>query len=146
MSDPLSNIERMVSDWERNAEENAARYQNMQQEVERISITESAADGAVSVTVGANGIPTNVEMTERVSRLRPDEIAGAVMQAMTKAQSRYPQELARIMGETVGETAATQHILATAQASFPSAEESPHPPETRGDGDDGDDSFGSVMR
>jgi DNA-binding protein YbaB len=143
MSDPLSNIERMVSDWERNAEENAARYQNMQQEVERISITESAADGAVQVTVGANGIPTNVEMTERVSRLRPDEIAAAVMQAMTKAQSRYPQELARIMGETVGETATTQHILATAQASFPAAEEPPRPPETRGD--DGDD-FGTVMR
>jgi DNA-binding protein YbaB len=144
MSDPLSNVERMVSEWERNAEENAARYQNMQQEVERISITESAADGAVRVTVGPNGIPTNVEMTDRVGRLRPDEIAAAVMQAMTKAQSRYPQELARIMGETVGDTAATQHILATAQASFPATEEPPRPPETRGSDDD--DSFGSVMR
>lgn len=144
MSDPLSNIERMVDDWERNAAENARRYQNMQAEVERISITESAADGAVRVTVGANGIPSNVEMTDRVSRMRPDEIAAAVMQAMTKAQSRYPAELARIMGETVGDTAAAQHILATARASFPAPEEPPPPPRTRGDDDD--EGFGSVMR
>jgi DNA-binding protein YbaB len=144
MSDPLSNVERMVGDWERNAEENARRYQNMQAEVERITITESAADGAVRVTVGANGIPSNVEMTDRVSRMRPDEIAAAVMQAMTKAQSRYPAELARIMGETVGDTAATQHILATAQAAFPATEEPPTPPETRGDDDD--EGYGSVMR
>jgi len=144
MSDPLSNVERMVDEWERNAEENARRYQNMQAEVERISITESAADGAVKVTVGANGIPSNVEMTDRVSRMRPDEIAAAVMQAMTRAQSRYPEELARIMGETVGDTATTQHILATAQAAFPATEEPPPPPRTRGDDDD--EGFGSVMR
>ena len=143
MSEPLSNIERMVDDWERNAAENAARYQNMQAEVERISITESAGDGAVSVTVGANGIPSNVEMTDRVSRMRPDEIAAAVMRAMTKAQSRYPAELARIMGETVGDTPAAQHILATAQAAFPATEEPPPPPQTRGDDDEG---YGSVMR
>jgi DNA-binding protein YbaB len=93
MSDPLSNVERMVGEWERDAEENARRYQEMQ----RISITESAADGAVSVTAGQNGIPSDVSMTDRVSRIRPDEIAAAVMQAMTKAQSRYPAELARII-------------------------------------------------
>ncbi|MET0236092.1 MAG: YbaB/EbfC family nucleoid-associated protein, partial [Kibdelosporangium sp.] len=111
--------------------------------VEHISITESAADGAVRVTVGPNGIPTDVEMTDRVNRLRPDEIAAAVMQAMTKAQSRYPEELARIMGETVGDTTTAQHILATAQASFPATEQPPRPPRTRGDDDD---DFGSVMR
>ncbi|MET0235867.1 MAG: YbaB/EbfC family nucleoid-associated protein, partial [Kibdelosporangium sp.] len=75
MTDPLADIERMVSDWEHNAAANAERYQNLHQEVEHISITESAADGAVRVTVGPNGIPTDVEMTDRVNRLRPDEIA-----------------------------------------------------------------------
>nr|WP_042184851.1 YbaB/EbfC family nucleoid-associated protein [Kibdelosporangium sp. MJ126-NF4]CEL16168.1 hypothetical protein [Kibdelosporangium sp. MJ126-NF4]CTQ94093.1 hypothetical protein [Kibdelosporangium sp. MJ126-NF4] len=144
MSDPLANIERMVDDWEHNAAENATRYQNMQAEVERISITESAADGAVRVTVGPNGIPSNVQMTERVSRMRPDEIAAAVMEAMTRAQSRYPAELARIMGETVGDTPTTQHILATAEAAFPATEEPPPPPQTRGDDDD--EGYGSVRR
>jgi DNA-binding protein YbaB len=122
VSDPLSNVEQMIDQWERNAAEKAARYENMRQEVEQISITESAADGAVRVTVGHNGIPTGVEMTDGVSRLRPEEIAAAVMQAMTRAQGRYPAELARVMGETVGDDAATRHILDVAEQNFPAPE------------------------
>ncbi|GAA2668284.1 MULTISPECIES: hypothetical protein [Actinosynnema] len=50
MTDPLVNAQRSVDDWERDAEEKAARYESTRQEVERISITASATNGAVSVT------------------------------------------------------------------------------------------------
>jgi hypothetical protein len=43
MTDPLSATERAIDQWERNAEQKAARYRTMASEVERISITESAA-------------------------------------------------------------------------------------------------------
>jgi DNA-binding protein YbaB len=128
MSNPLSDVERMVDHWERDAEENASRYTNMRQEVEQISITESAADGAIEVTVGHNGIPTKVAMTDAVSRMRPSEIAAAVMQAMKRAQSRYPAELARIMGETVGDDTTTRYLLEAAERNFPT----PEPEETKG--------------
>ncbi|MCC8251286.1 YbaB/EbfC family nucleoid-associated protein [Saccharothrix luteola] len=147
MTDPLANVQRLVDDWERAAEQKAARYESMRQEVERISLTRSAAGGAVSVTVGPNGIPSEVSMTEAVSRLRPEQIAAAVMEAMRQAQAAYPAELARIVGETVGDTASGQHIVATAERNFPQVEADsppvapPHRPR-RGDGDDfSDDSY-----
>lgn len=145
MTDPLSNVERMIDQWERNAVEKAERYDAMRQGVEQISITESAAGGAVSVTVGHNGIPTNIAMTDGVSRMRPDEIAAAVMQAMTRAQSRYPAELARVMGETVGDDATTRHILMVAEQNFPSTDERRPPPGAPED-DDGDFGDQNILR
>lgn len=118
MSD-LGDIERMVTDWERNAAEKAQRFADMQQRVEQISITESVASGAVSVTVGSNGIPTNVAMTDAVRSMSPDEIAANVLRAMQKAQSKYPERLAEITAETVGDDETTRHLVSTAQAQFP---------------------------
>jgi DNA-binding protein YbaB len=142
MTDPLADVLRMVGDWEKNAVEKAAKYEAMRQEVERISITGSAAGGAVRVTVGSNGIPTGVEMTEGVSRLRPEQIAAAVLEAMRQAQAGYPAELARVVNETVGDTPAARHIVAEADRNFPKAEqEPPPPPRPDDDGDFSDDNF-----
>lgn len=129
----LEDVERLVGNWERDADQRAARYADMQQRVEQISITESVAGGAVSVTVGSNGIPTDVSMTATVRELAPDQIAGAVMSAMRKAQSRYPGRLAEILAETVGDDPAASHILATAERSFPA------PPDDEDDEPAGDE-------
>ncbi|WP_433259885.1 YbaB/EbfC family nucleoid-associated protein [Actinosynnema sp. CS-041913] len=147
MTDPLSDIERVIDRWERDAESKAARYREMTGEVERISITGSAANGAVSVTVGANGIPSAVAMTDGVRKLGPDQIAAAVMEAMAQAQSRYPERLAAIMAETVGDDSTTRHLMATARASFPQpeGEEPPPPRRRRPPGDDGDFSEDSYL-
>ncbi|MEU7524636.1 YbaB/EbfC family nucleoid-associated protein [Saccharothrix sp. NPDC042600] len=147
MTDPLANAQRLADDWERKAEEKAARYEAMRQEVDRISITRSAAGGAVSVTVGSNGIPSAVTMTDGVSRLRPEQIAAAVMEAMRQAQAAYPAELARIVGDTVGATPSGQHIVAVAERNFPQSEpEAPLTPPRRRPGDDGDFTDESYLR
>ncbi|OZM73730.1 hypothetical protein CFN78_09470 [Amycolatopsis antarctica] len=127
----LSDVERMVADWERGATEKAARYEQMQRQVEQISITESVASGAVSVTVGHNGLPTDVRMTEAVKSMAAEEIAAAVLAAMRKAQSRYPERLAEITAATVGDDTTTRHILATATEQFPAPleEDEPSAPE-----------------
>lgn len=126
----LSDIERMVDDWERGAAERSERFQAMRREVEQITITESVANGAVSVTVGNNGIPTDVRMTDAVSSMSPDEIAGNVLKAMQRAQSKYPQVIQEIVAETVGAAdTAGQHIVRTAVENFPEPpDEDPEPP------------------
>ncbi|MGA6168091.1 YbaB/EbfC family nucleoid-associated protein [Amycolatopsis magusensis] len=124
----LADVERMVDDWERNAAETSQKYQAMQAEVERISITESVASGAVSVTVGHNGLPTDVKMTQAVLKMSPDEIAANVLRAMRKAQSKYPERLAEITAETVGDDATTRHLVATAVDNFPAPPEEDEPP------------------
>ncbi|MEU4525842.1 YbaB/EbfC family nucleoid-associated protein [Amycolatopsis sp. NPDC024027] len=123
MTEP-PDIERLVDDWERDATEKATRYRQMQQQVEQISITESVADGAVRVTVGANGIPTGVAMTGAVRTMSPEQIAGAVMAAMRKAQSRYPEKIREILAGTVGDDATSRHLVEVAERNFPAPEES----------------------
>ncbi|WP_019814146.1 YbaB/EbfC family nucleoid-associated protein [Saccharomonospora saliphila] len=122
----LGDVERMVDDWERDATERAQRYERMREEVEQISITESVASGAVSVTVGSNGVPTDVAMTDAVRSMSPDEIAASVVRAMHKAQARYPERLREITEATVGDDRISRHILATAAEQFP---EDPEPDE-----------------
>ncbi|MGW5053769.1 YbaB/EbfC family nucleoid-associated protein [Actinokineospora sp. NPDC004072] len=123
MSDPLADTARMLDDWERNAAEKAARFQALNERVAGVSITESVAGGAVSATVGNNGLPTAIAMTDRVRQMAPDEIAGHVMAAIRKAQSRYPQVLAELVAETVGDDPAGRYILDSAYQNFPSVED-----------------------
>jgi DNA-binding protein YbaB len=124
MVDSVSDATRMIDDWERNATEKAARFKEMAEQVEQVSITESVADGAVTVTVGHNGLPTSIAMTDGVRSMEPEQIASSVMAAIRKAQSRYPERLAEILAETVGEDdPASRHILAKAEESFPVPED-----------------------
>ena len=130
MSDPLADTMRMIDNWERDAAKKAERFQNMADQVEQITITESVANGAVSATVGHNGIPTDVSMTDAVREMPPNEIAANVMAAIRKAQSRYPGRLAEIVADTVGEDdPAAQHIVATAVQNFPPPPEDTSPDE-----------------
>lgn len=115
----LGDVERMVDNWERDAEDRARRYEQLREQVDQISITASVAQGAVSVTVGANGMPTDVSMTDGVRKMSPDEIAANVLGAMRKAQAEYPRRLQEITAATVGEDATTRHLLATAAEQFP---------------------------
>jgi DNA-binding protein YbaB len=145
--DSVSDAERMIDEWGRNAGQKAARFQRMAVQVEQVSITESVAGGAVRVTVGHNGIPTDVSMTEQVLRMRPEEIASSVMAAVRKAQSRYPERLAGILADTVGEEdPASRYLMATAEENFPPVDESEESEEPDGErltfdedhGDEGD--------
>lgn len=126
--DPLSDTIRMIDTWDRDAQEKAARFQEMSERVAHVDITESV--GPVRVTVGNNGIPTDIAMADEVRGMPPHEIAAAVMAAMRKAQSKYPGRLAEILAETVGEDdLAGQHIVAVAERNFP--------PPREDDADDG---------
>jgi DNA-binding protein YbaB len=92
MSDPLADSLSMIENWERNATEKAAKFQAMADRVAEVSITESVAGGAVSATVGNNGIPTDIAMTDRVREMSPDEIAANVMAATAEQNFPAPDE------------------------------------------------------
>jgi DNA-binding protein YbaB len=146
MGDPLADSLSMIENWERNATEKAAKFQAMADRVAEVSITESVAGGAVSATVGNNGIPTDIAMTERVREMSPDEIAANVMAAIRKAQSRYPRALAAIVAETVGDDPAGQHVIATAEQNFPAPEDEDEAPDERTDFDDIEDDDAGTPR
>lgn len=118
MGDSVSDAARVIADWERDATEKAARFKELAEQVEQVTITETL--GAVQVTVDHNGLPIDIAMADGVRTMEPSEIAATVMAAIRKAQSRYPARLAAILAETVGEDdPAARHILAKASETFP---------------------------
>jgi DNA-binding protein YbaB len=49
-------MERQIDQWATHVHEKAQRYQQLKTELARISSTQSAANGAITVTVGPSGL------------------------------------------------------------------------------------------
>jgi DNA-binding protein YbaB len=117
----MTDLERVVAELRRDVEATerlGAELGRVREQVAAVRITESAAGGAVCVTVGENGMLTDVSMTDGIAKLRPEQVAGAVMSAFRKAQAGYPRRLAQIMAESVGDERLTRYIVGAAEARF----------------------------
>lgn len=112
--------EQELDRWVADAKAKAERYQAMQDEVASVSVTESSADGVVTVTVDAGGTVTDLVITDRSRELSGSRLASLVLSTMRRAQSRIPARVAEIMSSTVGddtETVAT--VVGNYQNKFP---------------------------
>lgn len=106
--------------WVAAAAAKAERYQAMQAQVARVSVTESSPDGVVSVTVDAGGTVTDLRITDRVRDMPGAQVAAAVLATMRRAQSGIPERVTEIMESTVGEdTATVQTVVGNYRAKFP---------------------------
>src|SRR4051794_3316580 len=91
-----------MPEWERQLAENTARYQELTERLAQLSITESSGDGAVKVTISANGLLTDLALRERWHPEPLADLAGEVMDCLRRAQARIPELLRRTMFEVVG--------------------------------------------
>jgi hypothetical protein len=97
------------------------RYEHLADRVSRLSITERSADGALEVTVSANGMLTNL-----VFHPEP-QLAEEIMECVRRAQSRIPDLLRQAMFDTIGTEDPSAHLLLDdARRRFPELE--PEPP------------------
>jgi DNA-binding protein YbaB len=108
------------ADWQRQIAENARRYQELQDRIARLSITEASRDGAVRVTVSATGVLTDLVLTERRPDLPLAQVGAQIMACVRRAQARIPDLMRQTMRDTVGPAdPAAQLILADARQRFP---------------------------
>jgi len=106
--------------WERQVAETATRYQQLQERLSQLSITESSRDGAVKVTVSAGGQLINLVLRERWHPDPLPDIAAEIMDCLRRAQARIPDLLRQAMFETVGPQDPSAHLLvAEAKRRFP---------------------------
>jgi hypothetical protein len=120
--------ERRVEQWAAEFASKADRYQQMQQQISRVSATESSADGTVQVTVDSGGVVTDLVLSDRASSLRPQQLASQILDVMRRAQSRLTDRVQQVMQDTVGDDEATvQAVVASYEQRFPEppAPESP---------------------
>jgi hypothetical protein len=125
--------ERMLGQWQQGIEQKAQRYQEMATRVQGMTISEASRDGSVRLTIGSNGILTNLEIAESARDKRMAEVSAEVMRTLQRAQARIPELLQQAMAETIGTQDETANVLFNeAKRNFPAppAEEEP-PPVTR---------------
>lgn len=115
--------------WAAAVEEKAQRYQVMQAEVARVSVTESSRDDVVRVTVDATGAVTDLVISDKSRDLSGAELSGMVLTTMRRAQSRITEHVAEVMTRTVGDdeqTVAT--VVDSYRQRFPEPEPDPERP------------------
>jgi DNA-binding protein YbaB len=120
MPESIEASERMLSDWNKSIQERAERYQAMAERVQSQTITETSRDGAVTVTIGSNGILTSLTIAESAQSKRMSELSAQIMATVQRAQSRIPELLQQAMAETIGtqdQTAAK--LFEDAKKNFP---------------------------
>jgi DNA-binding protein YbaB len=114
--------------WASEVQAKAERYQAMQSQVAEVSVTERSRDDVVTVTVGSNGLVTDLRISDRSREMSGAEIAALVLNTMRRAQSRITNQVAEVMQRTVGDdTAAVTAVVRSYQQRFPEPEPEPEP-------------------
>ncbi|PKW12914.1 YbaB/EbfC family nucleoid-associated protein [Saccharopolyspora spinosa] len=127
--------ERMVREWQERANEKAEKFGRMQQEIEQISVTETARDGAIEVTINSAGILQNLQLSESASNRPMAKLANEIMRAVQTAQAKVPELMQQAVAGTVGlEDSAAQHVLGQARKYFPEPPDDDDEPQQRGSG------------
>ncbi|WP_410667382.1 YbaB/EbfC family nucleoid-associated protein [Amycolatopsis sp. cmx-4-68] len=124
MRDPEETIRRM-DDWAAGFAAKAERYQAAQEETERLRLTASSSDGAVSVTVGADGTVTDLTFSNKVKSFPLEELSRQILTTMRRAQAGIADKVAGVMAEQLGEEDRETRtaLLDTLRGRFPDPDE-----------------------
>ena len=99
----------------------SVKWDELNDKIARLFVTESSRDGAVQVTVSASGVLTGLVLKERWHQQPPmGAVAAQVMECVARAQARIPDLLGRAMFETIGPNdPAAELVMADARKRFP---------------------------
>lgn len=127
------------------------RLGRLRSSAEQVSVTETSADGAVTVTVNSGGVVTDLRITDQVSGQPGAQIATQVLATMRQAQARIAGRMDEVMRTTVGDDPELrERVLAVYHDRFPEPEPDPteHASDTeiRIDPPDDDGWADSVLR
>ena len=102
IQDPDETIRRM-DDWAAGFAAKAERYQAAQEQTERLRLTATSSDGAVRVTVGADGTVTDLTFSNKVKSFPLEELSRQILTTMRRAQSGIADRVAGVMAEQLGD-------------------------------------------
>jgi DNA-binding protein YbaB len=100
--DPDDAIRRM-DEWAAGFARKAERYAAAQQETEQLRLTATSQDGTVKVTVGADGVVSDLVFSSRTRTIPPEELARMVLDTMRRAQANITERVAEVMGRQLGD-------------------------------------------
>lgn len=121
-------IARRITEWRAGVAEQARQYDAASRAIDGVSVTETAAGGAIMITVASSGIPTDLRLGEDVSRMKPDQIAAQIMACLRRAQARLADRVGAAVADTVGGGVGAEAIVGQYQHRFPPPPDMVEPP------------------
>lgn len=112
-------IAQLITEWRAGVADQAKRYDAASRAIDGVSVTETAAGGAIMVTVASSGIPTDLRLGEDVGRMKPDQIASQIMACLRRAQARLADQVGAVVTDTVGDGAGAEAIAGEYRHRFP---------------------------
>ncbi|MDI2030878.1 YbaB/EbfC family nucleoid-associated protein [Saccharopolyspora sp. TS4A08] len=95
--------ERRIQQWAQGFAEKAQRYQEVQAQTEQLRLSATSSDGRIKVTVRADGSVTNLELTDKVRSMAPNELAAQILSTMHRAQADIAGKVGETMQATLGD-------------------------------------------
>jgi DNA-binding protein YbaB len=92
----------------------------MSDQVSRVNVTATNADGSVEVTVNGSGTVIDLRLGDLVRKRPAEDIAQEILRVMRRAQAKLAGRVAEIAADTVGADSATgQAVVATFERRYP---------------------------
>lgn len=120
--DDLNNAAAELSRWAEDLEQKAQRYQELHAKMAAVSVTDTSADGRISVTVDANGSTTAITLAAAVRGMDPTAVATELMACTHRAQARLRDQVTGLVHDTVGTDEAGEAIVGQYSDRFPDLE------------------------
>jgi DNA-binding protein YbaB len=98
----LGAAERLVDDWQAGFEQRAAQARELAGRLAQLTASARSDDGLVTVTVGAGGGLTGLELDEEVRRSPAAETARQILATLAAAQAELTTQATVVTEETVG--------------------------------------------
>ncbi len=102
MPDRPENALDQLGDWAAGLEAKVQQYQAAQEQAEQLRLTATSGDGAISVTVGANGSIVDLDFTSKVRSFPLEEFSRQILTTMRRAQAGISERVAEVMDEHLG--------------------------------------------
>ncbi|KAA2262662.1 YbaB/EbfC family nucleoid-associated protein [Solihabitans fulvus] len=126
-------VGRVVDQWSTRVAERAQRFKETQRAVSAISVTESAAGGAIRVTVNSSGNLSDIALSDDTQRMSPATVAKQLMSCVQRAQAKLAGRVQEAMAQVAAhDPASAAAVVDRYQQRFPEpAEDQIAPPPTQ---------------
>jgi DNA-binding protein YbaB len=100
--------------WADQLQRKAEVYRGLHHQLSQLTVTEASADGMVRVSIDAQGIPTELTLTDYARGADPARLSAELMTCLRRAQSTLAAQVQDLVTASVpdGDDAAAEQIVA----------------------------------
>ncbi|MBV8993318.1 MAG: YbaB/EbfC family nucleoid-associated protein [Pseudonocardiales bacterium] len=132
--------------WADQLQRKAEAYRGLHHQMSQLAVTEASADGMVRVSVDAQGVPTELTLTERARGVDPARLSAELMTCLRRAHSTLAAEVQDLVAAAALDSAdgAAAQIVACYRDRFGDLSQHPSTHHARQAGSPDDDSTTQV--